>query len=95
MNFSKLITSLGLGLILSSNCLFAQQSLRERIERDPLVAAGNNKGEVLVHFDLNEKEAGLPIEPYRSAGKPESGKFYLWSSVKAYWEGILEHSPVK
>ena len=55
----------------------------------------NNKGEVLVHFDLNEKEAGLPIEPYRSAGKPESGKFYLWSSVKAYWEGILEHSPVK
>ncbi len=57
----------------------------------------NRAGEVLVHFSLNEQEATLPIDSYRPAGKKVNsfGQFYLWSAVKAYWEGILAASPVQ
>ena len=57
----------------------------------------NKAGEVIVHFALNEKEATLPIDTYQPAGtkKSSNAKFYRWSDVKSYWNGILACSPVK
>lgn len=43
----------------------------------------NGRGEVLVHFDLHEKEATLPIEAYKD-------NFYRWENVKAFWNSRLE-----
>ncbi|MGM9738958.1 MAG: histidine phosphatase family protein [Candidatus Cryptobacteroides sp.] len=56
----------------------------------------NKSGEIIVHFALNEKEAELPIDAYQPDDKKNShAKFYLWSSVKSYWNSILASSPVK
>ncbi|MGN1214737.1 MAG: histidine phosphatase family protein [Candidatus Cryptobacteroides sp.] len=56
----------------------------------------NKSGEVIVHFDLNETEAALPLETWQdSVRKPSPAKFYRWSDVKSYWNRILENSPVK
>ncbi|MGN0202887.1 MAG: histidine phosphatase family protein [Candidatus Cryptobacteroides sp.] len=57
----------------------------------------NRAGEVIVHFDLNEREATLPVGTYHPKGKDRAGTgcFYLWKDVKSYWNGILEASPVK
>ncbi|MGN1234130.1 MAG: histidine phosphatase family protein, partial [Candidatus Cryptobacteroides sp.] len=56
----------------------------------------DKSGEVIVHFALNEREAELPIETFRPVGKKAypQAKFYRWSDVKAYWNGILASSPV-